>query len=308
MTRNTSTVILAVLLATSLVAPVAAASSMTTIDTDHDLTTDAAIQAYETDGVATTTIAAPEMRITVSKSADAVDLSGWTRADVLNSYLRIQYNESVNREIRFFVPNDYFRPRVKQDLEAEHEDVTVDLEPAADYAYTSVTIELSGPTDARFAIGKEAGMVFTGRETAKEQFENGTGYEVPSLRSPAADWQYVEESRLQDENTTYAIPTNDSVAIQYDTAATGEEENWIPVPECDRKPDAAVCQYTRDGVDDKVFIMTTEREPPAVRYKEGGDSISSIEGVINDLQQIPSRFMDDITGLLGVQTLHEVAA
>ncbi len=124
-------------------APIAAQTT-TTIDAGHSLTSDAAKQSYQSDGVVSTTPAQADVNITIAESHDDVGLDG-IYADGLDTYLRIDYDEDIARTLRFYVPAEYFSPRTKRGLEPVDGGPNTDLTPVRGGNMTAVTVEVGGP-------------------------------------------------------------------------------------------------------------------------------------------------------------------
>jgi len=287
--------LLAMVLLLSAIAVPAAADGMVAIDADHGLTDRETIEQYETDGVASTTITAPAMRITLAKNHNDVGLKGF-RFDYDKRYLRVQYNESIARTVRFYVPSEYWYP-ITSEIEATNGDVTATMEPTDDGRYTAVTLTLAEPADLVFEVPKQASFVFWGRSKTREVVNNTTGYQPPKLGEDS-EWQYVPEGQLANEST-YPVDTAEDgdVTLQYDTDPTAGTESWRMVPECSGN-DVPVCHYEKAGVDGRVFVLSKTADPPQVRFKQGTDYSATAESSGRELWDIPSQVMDDINALL----------
>ena len=287
--------LLAMVLVVSAVAVPVAADGMAAIDADHGLTDREHIETYEDTGVASTTLSAPAMRLTVAEAHDDVGLRGF-RLDYDKRYLRVQYNETISRTVRFYIPSEYWFP-ITSEIDAVDADVTATMEPTDDGRYTAVTITLEEPADLVFEVPKQASWVFWGRSKTREVVNNTTGYQPPRLGEDS-EWQYVPEGQLENEST-YPVDTAEDgeVTIQYDTDPTAGTESWRMVPECSGN-DVPVCHYEKAGVDDRVFVLSKTAAPPQVRFKAGTDYSAAAESSGHELWEIPGKVMEDINTLL----------
>jgi len=303
MTRtHTAAVVLTVLLVAGLLAPPAVRGQSTadvvTIDADHGLTDRDAIEGYEDDGIATATRTVPDVRLTVAEDHEDVDLGGF-RLDADKRYLRIQYNESLTKTLRIYVPAEYFYPITAEDDTAVNADVTADFAPTASGRYTSMTVRFEGQTDAVWTIPKAASFVFWGRAKSREVVANTTGYRPPQIGANGT-WAYVPDGALDGEASYPINTTGEGLTMQYDSAGEGPagEPTWVSVPDCDGGS-APVCQYTKAGVDDQVFVLSKTDDPPPVRWQRGKNLRASGSSIINDLGLIPDRIKEDLSGIFG---------
>lgn len=305
--RNTlATVALVALLVLSLPASVGlggAQDSLTAVDEDNPLATPDAGTTYDNESVVSGDVPGYDLQLTVAQSHQDVGLEGLeytSTGDTMRHYLRVDYDEDIERTIRFYVDREVWHPHYRE-LDAENADVTATLEPVGDSEYTAVELTLSGETDAVFQVPKAVSGYYYARDTGRSWLENKTGYNVPSVFSGGAQWDRVDHNDLADSNESVAIGTNESEPmIQYDTG--NESERWVPVPSCDssRGDDAPVCTYERPDDPDHVYVLAEETaDPPPVRYKHGTDMLSQARAGINELLETPSRIMDQINGLFG---------
>jgi|GEM_PF-434625 hypothetical protein len=286
------------LLAVSAFVGVSSASSLTTIDDDHGLVDPATIDEYDESGVATADVGTPQMTLTVAESSSDVGVSGLLRFDMATQYLRIQYNETLDREVRVFIPAEYWHP-VSAELEAENpeSDTTATMRPTDDGRYTAVTVAFDGREDAVFALPKQTEFVFWSRDRSREVINETVGYQPPRLAT-GGEWEYIDPSELT-ANETVPIEADGGVTIQQDDSDPAtDESNWIGVPQCSRSSDA-VCTYEVDGNPNTEYLLTQSSDPPAVRYKTGTDPTERGWAIIRDLESIPDRVWSDFAGILG---------
>ena len=290
-----------------LASHVSAASETVTLDEGTPLTKPATVQEFQDSGYVTVDVAQLDMQFSIAESAGDVGLSEWTHASSVNTYLRIQYDEEIERTVRFYVPSDYWTPRVKTGLNnaGVHQgskDITIDLEPAAGGEYTAVTIRLTGPTDAVFGVGRATGALFDVRGWADGALNDTTGISLPSLpTSGGTEWQYVDEAALTGNNTTYSIhaSTPDELTIQYDYDEQAGEENtrWLPVPACEDGDARGVCRFQKQGAPETVFLLSTSDAAPPIRYATDPDAVSTGGSIVDQLASVPGRIWEDVTGL-----------
>lgn len=288
-------IILAAVVAAAVTGGVTLASGadVYAIDTNHPLATHEAVETYQDEGYVHGDVPGLNMSISVSQTHDQVGLTGWGHTDINRHYLRVQYNESIERTVRFYIPAGMWHPYVSEGVDAENTDVTADLFPTDDGDYTAVTIHLTGETDAVIPISVEAATVFRVRDATKSVVENLTGLDLPSWGGE--QWQYLPETAFTSQNTTTALKTNDSgLRIQYDALLNSTEERWISVPQCSEAvSDDPVCRFTRTDSGD-VYLMRRSNESVTIRYRHGSGVIPDVSAVVNELVEGVDRFLDDI--------------
>jgi len=110
-----ATLVLVAMLTLSLPAAVGlgSAQSLTTIDEDNPLADPSAGETYDNESTAGGDVPGYDMRITAAESHEDAGLEGieYTSAsDTMRHYLRVQYNESIERTIRFYVHESVWHP------------------------------------------------------------------------------------------------------------------------------------------------------------------------------------------------------
>ncbi|MCL9818327.1 hypothetical protein [Natronocalculus amylovorans] len=274
-----------------------AASSITAVDDDHGLTEPETIDQFDEIGVAQASVDQPMVSLTIADRAEDVELDrGLLDSDATSTYLRVQYNESIDRELRVFIPAEYWHP-VSAEIDAENAEVTAEMRPTEDGRYTAVTVEFEEQTDAVFDVPKEASFVFWTRDRSRDIINETFGYEPPQL-STGGEWQYIDSGELATEQTI-PIDTSQGATIQYNDrveSANESDDNWLSVPRCSRAG-AAVCTYTVDGDADTTYLLTQTSDPPQVRYKAGDDPVEAGSSILRDLRSIPDRVWGDLQSL-----------
>jgi len=282
--------VLLVLAATLTTAPVAATT--TTIDTSHPLTDDAHIDTFEREGVTSADFAQVDLNVTVAEGSDAAGLDGFY-LDTGNVYLRLDYDETVDRTIRFYIPSEYFAPRVQRTLEPTRGNTPISLTPVRDGEMTAVSIDVDGQTDSTYAISTAAGGIWSIRSSARERAENQTGWELPTLAGGSEQWQYIRAGSYSSSSPARINDT--SATIQYETDAPDGTTQWLPVPACDDPSTQAVCSLE----DQNATIIMSSQDSPRIRYKSSTDLLSDLGGAINDLRQTDDRAKDFFGSLFG---------
>jgi len=304
-----ATLLVVATVASSIGAIGIAAAQTETIDADHGLATDSAIDRYETEGIASTRLTAFDLRLTVAADPEPVGLSDWTHSSASNTFVRVDYNEEIDRTVRIYLPNELVTPRVHASMPADvvhngSDDVRMALEPAADGAYTAVTLELDGKTDAVFTLSTLTGGIFGIREGADDLLNDTTGWSLPSLTGGGAEWQYVPETALTGEQVTYQIHVNntstDDLTVQYSTTPnkTADEARWLPVPTCDDISESDVCRFQKDSQPNTVYLLSTTDDAPPVRYAVQPGVADQAGGIVDELASLPGRIWEDVAGVL----------
>jgi surface glycoprotein (TIGR04207 family) len=309
MTARHRSIALAALLVLSLVAAALAVPGTVTaqsqpeiytVDADHDLATDDAIQRFEQEGLASTQLERLDLRLTVADEAGDAGLSDLRHSSSLHTYVQVEYDEEIPRTIRIYLPSAYVDPYRKVGLEAEDTDVTADVESVRDREMVALTLTVDGPTNATFALNHAAGKTMGARERVKTLINQSTGIRLPDvpIGSGGAEWQYVPSSALAGNNTTYRVPTdNDTdssdLTIQYDSDP-GPDERWLPVQECDGSQQ--ICTITKNG-SDRVVLVSTVETPPTVRYRQDGGALIGARSIGADLGNAVDELVADVKGL-----------
>lgn len=283
--------------------PLASAEKVYTVDESTGLDDSDSIATYADGEAVAADVQGLEMTVTVADDRRDAGVNAYT-SGVMHTYFRVEYREGVDRTVRFYVPSEYFQPRLKEDLQATNDDAVAMLEPVAGGEYTAVTIQFRGQTDATFAVNDAFGAYLSTSDDAYGTIENVTGYQMPRLGAQGHEqWQYPPEGALVGENATYHIPTdpeqNDSMdmTIQYDNTPDSEEASWHAVKDCENQVEP-VCVTSRDG--DPVLFSASGEDVPPIRYKHGTDHVSNAKSGWEELKDSWSGVFDGIGGLFGV--------
>lgn len=298
MSTNTRLLVLALVITLSATGAAAATADTWTVDTDHDLTRDSAIQRYEDTGKASANLNQFDARLSVASTHDALNVSG-VHADTTQTFVQLQYSESIDRTIRIYIPDDYFSPYRDTSVAAlEDDSTTASLTPVQSRNYTALEVTVTEPGTYTFAVNDIRGGLSAGREAGRELVRNSTGWTVPSLGG-SGQWQYINPSNLTGSNVaTINVTSGETAVIQYN-AGESDSENWLTVPDCDGS-DVAVCYYTQSGDNDTVFVRSGVSDPPEVRYKtNGGGLMESVNAAVRGAQQAVDDILADLDALIG---------
>ncbi len=273
--------LIALLLVLSLVAVPAAAQTMTTIDADHGLTSDAAKASFEEDGVATTSLSAPDVTITVASELSQCGVEDWTVSDTRNDFVCLEYSEEIDRTLRFFVPNEYWHPYVRETVDPVHGDVTASFEPVEDSEYTAVTATVDEPTTVVWPVNAESSWFAERKDSTISNVEELTGVGVAQTDT----WQYAT---LTGNETGYSVRApngTDALTLEYNSS-----DGWVTIP-TEEKSYAPVYAQEYEGRDDRVVLITTNSSetPLDVRYKTDSTSTDRISAALREIGQIDDR-------------------
>ncbi len=271
----------ALLLVVSLIAVPVTAQTMTTIDADHGLTSDAAKASFEQDGVASTSLTAPDVTITIASELSQCGIEDWTVSDVRNDFVCLEYDEEVDRTLRFFVPNEYWHPYVRETVDPVHGDVTASYEPVQDAEFTAVTATVEEPTTIVWPVNAESSWFAERRDSTIANVEKLTGVGV----AEAETWQYAMLSGNETGYSVRAPNGTDALTLEYNTT-----DGWVTVP-TEETSYAPVYAQEYEGRDDRVVLITTNSSgtPLDVRYKTDSTSTDRIGAALREIGQVDDR-------------------
>ena len=271
-------------------------SSLTTIDDDHPVATDDAVAEFDDEGVTSGHVGAVDLEITVAEQSADVGVDSALETDFNAVYLRTDYDETIERSVRFYVPGDLWYPHQKDGVDAIAGDAEADFDVVGDGEYTAVTVHFDGETDSVFRISKEAATIFQLRAGSTTFVENVTGYEVPTVVG-STDWEYPDA--FAEDESTIAIEHDDDLVLEYDSDDTPSRERWVNVPDCGSAAgsDAAVCAFERDGVANTTYVTVRTADAPDIRYTDDRSVIDTIRATIyNDLRAGLDGFLETVEG------------
>jgi len=295
--RYTPLLALLVVLATVPLGGAVAQSSpdLRTVDGATTLTTADGVDAFQSSGQVNASVESIQLDVRVTETATAANASG-VHLDPLNTYLRVDYDESVPRTVRIHVDGEIIAPRPNQGhTPIGDSEATADLQVAEDGTVQSIVLHLPGETHATWKTNDAKGMVTGIKRTTTgyvDQFaRNVTGIGLPTFGG--GEWGYVPQGSLSGTNVSYAIPNSQNhstMTLQYQAT----NESWYSVPEC--SSDTPVCTVQRSN---QTVVVSTTSDAPSVRYKFGTDLLAGLQSAVDDATNIPSNAWDWVAGLVG---------
>lgn len=281
---------LAVFVVVGLAAPVVALDRRA-LDDDQYLATTSAVIDFREDGVVSETYPTIQLTVTVSTTPQPVDAPGFQLAP-LRRFIRVDYNESIPREVRLHLHEDIISPRPSRGTSPiDADQPKIDLVVPSD-GHQSMTLHLEEETHAVYAVSDVNGEVWGVRRSISDFWSNSTGISLPAFGS--GEWQRPPEDAMEGSSPTYAIANSEGstdMTIQY--AADGGE-SWLTVPACDS--DAPVCRLQRNN---QTVLFASDPDPPAIRYKFNRDVLAGIKSAIDDLESVPGDALEAVQGFLG---------
>lgn len=287
--------LMAVLIATTALAVGGVAGSDDSpirVGVDSPINSDANVEQYESDGVASADLADPQMSVTIGEERGDVGLpltldalDGSTR----NDFIRIEHKEGLSRTVQIPIREDYWKPFPREGLESLNGDHTADLNPVSvDGAdYTLITVTFEGEGAAVFPIPKDAVAAYRAVEKTENRTNSTFGIDLGLTKSP---WSYVDSGVLAGNDTTVRIEGDtETMMIQYNDG-TAEEPVWLNVPDGDRRG-KPVYTMQKDGVDGAVYVVSTTSDPPELRYKEKSTLGDRVSASIRDARTLPDRIL-----------------
>lgn len=281
--------------------PAAADSTITDLDEKTPLTAKATYDRFEDQGVATADVAAPDLSITIAKAHEDVAVNGFYN-DYSNEFIRVQYGESIDRTIRFYVPSSYFGAYYDESVESiAGDDAVAKLVPVAGGKYTAITLELDGKTDTTFAVSQLKGETWAFWSGQDAKLENATG--ISTGIAGTDQWNYASASDWT--NGTLVVPDvadPSRLMVQYDADRGSDTEVWLKVPEGESSR-ADAYYFVRPPVDPEqnatVVVVSKTSDPPALRMKERASTRDGLGSIVSDWQQIPNRVGDFVDRIFG---------
>lgn len=257
--NRTHIAIFAVLAALALVGASAASSEIYAVDAEHDLAADDQIDQFHSEGVVTGQADNIDLTLTASESSDDVAADQLTDAGRL--YIEVDYQEDIDRTLRFYIPDDYFEPYEDQSMTVHNADVQAEMEPVQGGNFTAVTVHTDGPTTATLEISTVESRLWKIRHDARDWVGDATGVSLPSLAGGEENpWEYID-SRSFAGNESVSVPAD--ATVQYAAGETNSETTWLEVPACNRA-ETPVCTVSQSN--ETAVIAENAPDAPQVRY------------------------------------------
>ncbi len=269
------------LLVVTLIMSPAAAQTITTVDANHGLTKDSAKASFEKNGVAEASLTAPDMTITVASELSQCGVEDWTVSDIRNDFVCIEYDEEIDRELRFFIPNEYWHPYVRESVSPIHGNVTASFEPVEDGEFTAITATVTEPTTIVWPVNAESSWFAERKDSTIANVEELTGVGV----ADGDAWQYAT---LSGNGTGYSVRApngTEALTVEFNTS-----DGWVMVPD-EETAYAPVYAQEYVGRNDRVVLITTNSSetPLEVRYKTDSSNTDRIAAAMREVRQIDDR-------------------
>jgi len=265
-------------------------AEITDLGTSHELDTADAISEFNQQGHTSADLTRLDMTVTAAENKDTVGLEDEPLpTDIRNDFLRFEYDEEATRTVRILVPNDYWTPYMREDVQSITTDHTAEFQPVRGGDYLAVTVTFDGPADVVVPVQWDSELSYRVAENIDNRLNKSFGV---SVRGDSTGWTYVDDGNLTD-GPGYAIgEATDDVTVQYDATPDEPERTWINAPEGETLSNE-IYYYDR-GDNGSAYIVSKTDDPPAVRYKTDSTMIDRIRGGVNDLMEVPDRIFDGL--------------
>lgn len=272
--KRTLTLVL-VLVAAAGVLGLASGSEIYAVDGDHDLDDQSAIDEYESEGVVTGEADDIDLEFTVSDSSEHVDADPFIDSGTM--YVQLDYQEDIDRSIRFHVPSEYFHPYEDQSL-STHGGADAEMEPIDGGNYTAVTAHMDGNGTVVLEVSTVESTLWEYRSGAYDWLDDATGYEVPRIAGSGegSEWQYVDQREFAGNET---VSVDQGATVQYDRSNSSNESTWTNAPKCGT--DAQICTVEQGG--EQIIMTDNANETAPVRYKADTSLMDNISAGLNEV-------------------------
>lgn len=291
---------------TSLVAFGASGSALTFADddddhvtdlgTDHGLTEADAIAEYDDRGSTQADITRLDMTVTVADSKSEVGIEDKLfPMDVTNDYVRLEYNEQAERTVRILIPDDYWEPYERSEVDSITSDHVAEYDPVRGGDYTALTIHFDGEADVVLPAEWVSSFSYRAVDRIDNRLNNSLGFTV---RDDNSQWVYVDSAAMTEGPGYDMGESPGDVTVQYDATPDSPEETWINAPEGETLSDN-IYYYERDSANGSAYIVSKTDDPPNVRYNVDSSLTDRVRGDINELRNIPNAIKDLFGGGFG---------
>lgn len=264
-----------------------AADDVTAIDNSHDLDSDWATDRYADEGYVEGDVDIYDMQLTVAE--DREDVADTPLITDTSDWVRIEYNEEVERTLRITLPKDYGQPYERAGVESITSDHDVDLEPVKDGEFLQLTVEVDGPTEIVIPLEWDGQLSYTILDRVSDRVDRLQEW---NPLSADADWQYIESGDLEGDNAM-TIADHDDVLVEVDARPNQPDDRWVPAPRSNA--DQPVYWYTQDGNNGtEAIVVSTTDDAPNIRYAEDHDLIDQIWSEVGSAREIPNNIMDSL--------------
>lgn len=269
-----------------------AAPEYTQIDENHPLNDSDSIEQFDSEGKISSDLVTPDLDVSIATTASGIGMKSQLN-NTGTKYLKFEYHEDKPRVVRIYIPRDYFEP-YETDLEPVVGDQPATIEPVREREYTSVEVEFTGEGDTETVIYEIS-------ELSGEASSVKDGWFVTDLVSSddgeynpeAEEWQYINSSDINDSTEITVENIEGDYSIQY----LAGEDDWKPVPDNETSSDPYYINF-RDGVDDKVWIISTQSDTPQLRYKKSQSNLEKAGEVSTGISDIGTSILEDVNSIL----------
>lgn len=263
--------------------------NLTAIDANHPLDSESAFERWDDDGYASGEVPELDMRLSVAEKRSDLDRSETLLEHRGSDYLRIEYREDIERDLRILIPKEYATPYTREGVESINGRHTADFSPARDGEYMEVVVHVDGPQDIVLPLDRKAQLSYRIVGSVSERIDAVTGY------SPLGSegWTYVERGDLSSEGSVAVMKAPEDPLVQYDATPEKASERWINAPRGDSDA-GGINWYIRenDEGEEMLYVVSTTDDPPAVRVKDEATMVDRVMGWINGALDIPSNLPD----------------
>lgn len=285
------------------VAGVAVATEpITDLDENTALTDRSTWETYQSDGVTSVSVGAPDLDITIADEHDDAGVKGW-RVDTSRSWLRVEYNEEIERTIRFYVPSNYWGPYYDEAVESEQgDDATAKLVPVDGGRYQAVTITFTGPTTAVYPVSNAKGKTWAFWSKQDGRLSNKTG--VSTGIAGTDQWNYAGSSDWSNGTIVVGdVAEPDRFVVEYNADVSDQGDPvWLRTPEGETRGDP-VYHFVREPANESenatVVVVSKADDPPSVRIKRQTTARDGVGAVWRDWGNMMDRARETFGGLFG---------
>jgi len=274
------------LLAASLIGA-GTAVAVTEIGANHGLDDTSKREAFAASGAASTSLSVPSLELTACKRLADCGEGRVYPPDTTHNFLRLQYNEGVDRELVIDLPRGYVGA-TDGTIAPLGDGPNIEAKPIKQGQYVRLTVKVSGPTTAVYGFSAaEAKMDFV-RGEAQRSVANISGVSIVET----SEWEYAPESALS-QNASYALKTSDPDALLVERRTS--DGGWAKVR---YGSDSGPVYLLERENSQQILIMSTISDPPEVRFKKKSSSAAQVKSIGRELMQAPGRILDLLTGWL----------
>jgi hypothetical protein len=264
----------------------ASTTSTATVDADHALTTEAAVQEYEHTGVVNTSLGSPAVDVTIAEESSMCGVDQGVFSDTRNDYICFNHKQDRPTTLRIWIPDDYWHPFSREAKQSLSGNAEASFSPVENSSYTSVRVHFDQKEKAVFPIPEDVAASYALIDAANNRSEDYFGRPI---LGKSTKWYYVNPDDWNtSDNPTIAIksPPGQTV-LQYDASDNKSETQWTTLPESESHP-ADVYITSRDS-ENTVYVFAETDDPPAIRYKRESGALGQIESARRQISQIATQ-------------------